>query len=615
MFSKFRYFFVFVFLLTLWSCGSAPTKKQTAKAPTIQKIEPEVTESRLTIEQIRENLQQEAVDVDLALNQVEMLIEVADTETAQALLYAIAPFIEESQFDRAKLLLALSSPAYTANIDTDWLLQPSNSDTLESRRQTLLTDAYLRQGQNIEAAAVQAEQHKQDAEIHHQIFAQLTALPDSQLKDIETQHPSLRPHTALVQITRQLGHDDTALATAVQQFEQVYFAHPLTQPLPDSLGAALLLTPTKVNNVSVMLPLSGRFATTGDAIRQGMLAAYFALNAEQEAPKIRFLDTATLTHQELVNQSEGSDWVIGPLLKENIDAVSELLPETTKRLALNRLDPAQYQDLASDVTLQQTAYFGLTPEDEAIQLAEHVSRSGYKRPIVVASKMGASKRMLDAFAANWKRTHKATLAYSGKDSLDIVEFETIDKLSESLADALGVGQSEANAAQIDRLTNRILYDQTRSRQDIDAIIVFANPGEMALINPMVEASISPFRQQVVPVFATSRSIEKSTARNTLRDLENVRFLDAPLLLQPEEWPDITTTLQQIWPNQTANFNRLFAFGYDAFTMLPQLPRLAQLPAYQYPGLSGQLQMTAKGEIKRTLPMAQIQQQTVTMIEE
>ena len=181
--------------------------------------------------------------------------------------------------------------------------------------------------------------------------------------------------------------------------------------------------------------------------------------------------------------------------------------------------------------------------------------------------------------------------------------------------ALGVKQSEDNAQQIDRLTNRILYDQTRSRQDIDAIVVFASPEEMALINPMVEASISPFRQQVVPVFATSRSIEKNTARNTLRDLENVQFLDAPLLLQPENWPEINATLAQVWPNHSANFSRLFAFGYDAFSMLPQVPRLARLPAYRYDGLSGTLQMTKHAEIKRTLPMARIQQQTISTVQE
>ena len=51
---------------------------------------------------------------------------------------------------------------------------------------------------------------------------------------------------------------------------------------------------------------------------------------------------------------------------------------------------------------------------------------------------------------------------------------------------------------------RKLYEKTG---DIDAVVVFAGIQETELLNPIIEASLSPFGNAQLPVYASSKSIE------------------------------------------------------------------------------------------------------------
>jgi len=607
--------FVFLLCLILTACGSTQTTTRVVQ-PVENSPEPEVVmpTEQTSLAYIASLLEQQPLNRDVIFPAVKQLVIEGQYDYARALLFTFAPYAQQEDLPLFQSLLAISSQPESDVINHSWLQYKFDEDALEKKRLQRLVSLQLKTGNDIAAMLTQLALTPDDIQLHLLLTEKLARMPTGELRDLESQYPVLRPHAALVSIQREYGNQPEQLTAAVQQFQQVYYAHPLSQNLPNGLQQAMSFQGASKQDVVVMLPLSGRFETTGNAIKQGILAAYFAQNAAQEQVSVRFLDTVALAKTELLQQASNADWVIGPLLKENIDAVVPFLPLSVKRLALNRVDADVRGELALTLGDTQTAYFGLAPEDEAIQLAHHVFKQGYRHPIVVASELGVGQRMLQAFTQTWKTLSPLTTDDRNMATFDTVEFESIDNLGEALATALGVSQSDENIRQINRMTNRILYDQNRSRQDIDAIVVFASPEQLSLINPMVEASISPFRAQTVPVYASSRSIERTDAPNQLRDLENVRFLDAPFVLMPERWTTESNQVSALWPEQRASFSRLFAFGFDALTMLSELPVLASLPGYRFEGMSGSMKMNEYAEIERLLPMAQIRQQQVTQME-
>ena len=602
------------YIAILSGCSSPKQTQTTPERKPVKTIDKELPSENLSIAKSKRLLMEQPFNLPELIGHVEQYIVAERYQEARALLMTLAPYLPDTLYDRTKTLMAIATASSTKlppESMLEWLATPLQNQALDESRKTILIKTLKLNGNELEAMALQAEQNDTDTATHHQIYANLSTISNADLQAIANKFASLRPHVALMQLIRTIGNDLNNFEVAIAQFQKVYFQHPLTQPLPDSIIRTLNIEPSDIQRITVMLPLSGRFESTGNAIKQGILAAYFAQQSNTNI-ELSFVDTAVSDQQALVSAANQADWVIGPLLKENIDKLLPLIKNNTGKLVLNRPEGALIYDYAKQSKLENVSFFGLAPEDEAIQIAEHVANNGYKNPIVVASNIDSSKRMLNAFVHKWNSLHNYQ---QNSASIDVVTFNDIDGLDDSLARALGVAQSENNANQIDRMTNRILFDQTRSRQDLDAIVVFASPEQMALVNPMVEASISPFRQQVVPVFAASRSIEIDTAKNTLRDLENVHFLDAPLILHKQQWPDINATIEQLWPNQSARFSRLFAFGFDAYAMLPKLPLINTLTGYQYSGMSGLLQMNSNSQINRHLPMAQINQQSISLLEE
>lgn len=601
------------FFLFIGACSSP--SQQAVKRPTQgpAPIVKQEGERGIDVIDTKRLLQTQPLDIDTLMQHAQTYIQSQRYAEAQALLIALAPYLPEPYHAKAKVLITMSATlsGTQALVNNAWLNEQLIEPELETLRHKLLIENLKINGKLLDAMALDASLSENRVETHHSIYLYLGQFSNSALQKIEQQYPSLRPHVALIQLVRKSALQPDKLRQALEQFQRVYYTHPLVSPLPNGLKGPINTQTNTQQNVLVLLPLSGRFQSTGHAIKQGILAAYFDEN-QTPSSTISFADTETLSDEQILEKTAKADWVIGPLLKETIDKLLPKMPTNTPKLVLNRADISEFETIGVQTERDGLVFFGLAPEDEAEQIAEHVAANGFTRPIVVASNLGSSNRMLSAFIAKWNGLKG--VEFNNKP-VDVVTFDDIDSLDESLSSALGVAQSESNASQIDRMTNRILFDQTRSRQDIDAIIVFASPEEMALINPMVEASISPFRQQTVPVFATSRSIETSATKNTLRDLENVHFLDSPLILQANQWPEISQSTDALWPQQSVRFKRFFAFGYDAYTLLPQLPLMSSLLPYQYFGLSGVLQMNAQHQIRRRLPMAQIKQQNISLVEE
>ncbi|MBU3021460.1 penicillin-binding protein activator [Aestuariibacter sp. A3R04] len=633
--------------LAVAGCGSTPKPTQ-SRLPVNQPVEKEKPDEYLTPQSL----------IALAKNAWEKN---GDAQAKHSyLLDAALAFMGEKKFTKAQHLLNLlkSEPLSDAHriqlntilvqlykdddtADTDALLALlTELSTEQSLRQTQLQlrqTLYERKHAWMAAANALLASAPPSAKREAQIWQWINQASPSARQQVRHQYPALRPYVALFDIAQQHGLDNVAYRQAVAQFTQVYRGEAIATHLPENIKRAASLSGEKPRAIVALLPLSGKLAASGMAIKEGMLSSYFASSAERPASEepvaFHFVDTVGKTPDELLEAIRGYRWVIGPLLKENVESLAGRVPPGTTMLALNRLDPA-LPSAGGDVAHQQDeqtipaspidpvsdttkvssfrAYFALAPEDEARQLANTIFARGFKTPVVVSAQNNINQRMRDAFTTQWQ-TLNAEAKRNTNAALTEVSFTDSTSLRKGITEALDVAQSHDRIRQIEYMVNEQLYNVPRNRRDVDAIIVFASPSQTELLNPMVEASLSPFNGKTVPVFATSRSIEYDDTKNQWRDLQNVHFLDMPWMMPEHKWKALQATASMLWPQRDTQMSRLFAFGADAYHLLPYVPVMSTLPQTSIDALTGRLQINSEGQVERLLPQAIIDNQRVRLV--
>ncbi|MFT5313706.1 MAG: outer membrane PBP1 activator LpoA protein, partial [Paraglaciecola sp.] len=287
------------------------------------------------------------------------------------------------------------------------------------------------------------------------------------------------------------------------------------------------------------------------------------------------------------------------------------LPANKPMLALNRIEKNLQATVLTgqDNSHREAYYFSLDPEDEARHLAKHIREKGFKRPIIFTAKGSTTQRMADAFVNEWQALNNSPLTIPP----DLAVFTTNKDMRRQVSERLDVSQSKARIKQIENLATEEVHAVERNRRDIDAIVLFANPEQTELLNPIIESSLSPFARRTLSVFASSRSYSMDLSKNSVRDLRNLTFSDMPWMLPGHPWSDLATQAADLWPQRRDTLMRLFAMGYDAYQILPTLRHLRLLPHNSMGGLTGELSMDNDGQLHRRLPWAKITQDRVSLL--
>ena len=399
--------------------------------------------------------------------------------------------------------------------------------------------------------------------------------------------PTAKGWLELGNIARNSWQQPAAYLQQLLAWQSRYPNHPANQGIVAPLIAKQRELIAYPGHIAVLLPLSGKYQAAADAVRDGLLAAYYQLaNSSSAPPRISLYDTGGPESAQAVYQravQDGADMVIGPLTKTAVAALSGNAALPVPVLALNSLDDG--------VQMPSNLYqFGLPPEDEAAQVAEHAISKGDVRAVALVSNNDWGKRVLNAFSTRFRQL--------GGDLLGTQVYPPGGSdFSISITRLLNLDQSQYRDEQLRALLGTHLQFEPRRRQDIQFIFLAADNKDAKLIRPQLKF----YHAIDVPVYATSRVYQPSSKPDD--DLDGISFDDMPWLLENNgAIAQVRNQLAQLWKNNFDSYSRLYALGFDAWRLLPLLYNSKQIST-PVQGMTGLLSMDSNGHIHRQLDWA------------
>lgn len=316
--------------------------------------------------------------------------------------------------------------------------------------------------------------------------------------------------------------------------------------------------------LALLLPQSGNLATAGIAVRDGVLAGYYAETLSK--PGIRVYDTqstaagASVAYLKAVN--EGAQMIIGPIGKEEVAAVAAQV-DGIPVLALNNIDKPDNRFLLT---------FSLSPEREGELIAKRLlSRKLLKAAVFIESGDG-NKRSLSAFESTYQKGGGIIVAN--------VPAPKVEKVT-------------VNADAVIKPINPVLPDTVAQA----TAMVFMMSGQTA---KPIRAALMLNGSGDKPVFATSEIAGSVDPAITI-PLDGIEFIQMPWLLGQSNDLNLNAAQLAKLPSARGGGSRLNAFGLDAWLITTHLNAWLANPNGTFNGATGSLHLEPNGRIERQLP--------------
>jgi uncharacterized protein len=367
-----------------------------------------------------------------------------------------------------------------------------------------------------------------------------------------------------------------------------YPTHPansfINEEVLPSLGTGLDY-PTQI---ALVLPLSGRQQGFGVAVRDGFLAALLQQDPSKR-PLVNVYDTAELGATTAYGRAiaEGAQFVVGPLTRDEVTAVAHSGQVSVLTLALNQLADGASQP--PGLLFQ----FALDPEEEARQVAQRAVADGRMRGLVLLPNNEWGQRVFRAFDNEIKTLGGAI---AGMRFYDPSERDYSGPITQLLL----IDESRTRANSVSALIGAQLEFEPRRRGDAQFVFVGAQPVQGRSLRPALRFHLS----EDLPVYATSDIFEPDAQAND--DLEGVIFPDMPWVVSPDAAStQLRNALSRHWPVRARGRGRLYAFGFDAYRIVPLLKSGQFGREHAIPGMTGLLSIDGKGRVHRELDWARV----------
>ena len=415
------------------------------------------------------------------------------------------------------------------------------------------------------------------------IVDMLSVLPEETLQARPEMAGELSGWMSLAKILKQRNQPGFDMAGQIRQWQQTFPGHaanaeflqaylsmPVTAAAAEETEAGEQSQPTSQQiaggMVAVLLPTSGPYAAAGKAIKAGLLAAYRLVASATPQLPLKFYDSGQNDIGSVYQQAvaDGAKQIIGPLVKEQIQALAQNTSLSVPVLALNHVENISQNNLYQ---------FGLSPIDEAEALAFKAHQDGRQSALVLVPKTAQGERIGNYLTSSWQG-HGGTVA--GVQSYDPRQHDIGAMLTQVISSSsYPSGQTPPRAVLLSANADaaRELAPQLKYHQKND-LAVYAMPNIYAgTPNPVQDAELGSFN-----------------------------FCDMPWLFDSYfSGPLSQSALQKSLQGLPDSSSRLVALGIDAYNLLGRLDQLAATP---YNGATGHLSLGKDNRITRKLVCAQ-----------
>lgn len=468
----------------------------------------------------------------------------------------------------------------------------ATSDTLYRRWLELRIATLVDSGQHLAAVRDQLALRpllapRQHGEVHDRIWEMLGAIPSTgpDTQSASADSYELRGWLELLSTTRSASDNLADQAAAVERWRERWNRHPATDRLPGALENLLTLWENRPTRLALLLPLQ---RAAGNAVLEGFMGAYYAAREQElEVPEVRIYDSSDASrvpdlHRLAVEQ--GAELIIGPLDKEAVRGFQSRRDMRVPTLALNYTDNNRLNP-------QGLYQFGLAPEDDIRALRNAARDTGHRLAATLLPGGEEYQRIGRLFRQEWEASdNNAVITEAG--------FSGDQEFTPVLRRLLSIDQSEARRERVaDVLPRESVTFIPRRRQDIDFLFLLASPEQGRQIAPTMDFLYAGD----VPILAMPSLHEGTGGAARNRDLDGIRFVDIPWMLDGEN--PLRQSINAIWPASSGAVQRLRAMGADSFRLHTRLSQLINYPDTRVPGQTGTLTMRSDGAIQRTPVLA------------
>lgn len=459
------------------------------------------------------------------------------------------------------------------------------------RAETLRARAWAAAGDRLREAEalIRLDQRLQDDKkrlpVQLRILTLLSRLPEATLQQALNQDEVSRGWRELAFLVRGYPSDPQGAAIPWHEWQALYPRHPA---LPFLLALYYdqqqKLAPTRVSRIAVLLPASGRYAGAADAIRNGLLSAWYADNSEQR-PHITFYDSSDpeqlwpLLHKAA---EEGAEIAVGPLAKPGVLQLARAGELPLPVLALNRVNT----DTLPPANLFQ---YSLSPEDEARQVAIWAASRGLGRPGVLYPDSPRGERLYRAFESLWMTLGRGPVRAE-------VYRPAQNDFSEPVERLLNMKEAKAEHERLEKEAGEKL--PFKPELPVDFVFIPGSKPELLQLRPLLMFH----HGSSLPVMTLSRAWKGSLERDEVFDLAGIMLPEIPWLVEPQSSSDPLSrnAMARLFPQEYRKYPRLIAMGMDAYALLPNLSRLTAPGQEPLQGRTGQLSLDARRLVQRRL---------------
>ena len=418
---------------------------------------------------------------------------------------------------------------------------------------------------------------------NRKIWAALSNLSGQQLNKQRSDNPVTKGWLDLAKVMRSGQQDISKLENDLLDWGTRHPSHPVGHEFLSELINNYQFEVSETKQIAVLLPMSGNLSKVTDTIKNGLLSAYYNDSNSPIKPVIKFYDSSNeqLTFQQLYEQAinDGASHIIGPLDKIVINQLAQQSELDIPVLTLN------YSENSLNYT-ENLFQFGLSPVDEAQQVAELAIRQNKFRAAVFYPDSEWGRRLNKAFTEHYELL--------GGKVLTATDYVTnTNDYRRPIRTLFNLDQSAIRHRKVENTISKKAQSEPYRRQDIDMIFLAATHHSARGIMPAFKFH----HAGDLPVFSTSHVYAGKLNPELDRDLNGLVFCDLPWVLQNNS--PLAKVFAKNWPQQE-NLTRLFALGIDAYHLIYNLDYLKNKDYGFYDGQTGNIQLDDNNRITRKL---------------